>query len=499
MENNNSPNNQNQASPTNQNPAINQSPQNAIVGGIDIRDENLNPNSQNPTGPQPPIGKTAPPFKAVNKSGFLKKILFVLIFILLAGVIIFALTRSKNPILDGGGNGNIVWWGMFLEENDVSGLVDEFQEQNPNVKITYVKQSPTDYRERLANALAAGNGPDIFEIHDSWPYMFLEELAVMPDSIYSTEEYNSTFYPAIISDMTTNKGIIGIPLEYDALTLFINEDIFASGAKTPPKTWDELRRLAEEFTQKGEEGKIIQAGVALGNTKNVDYWQDILGFMLLQNGADPANPVDNKATDAVSYYTQFTNLGVWNSTLPNSTRAFALGKVAMYLGPSKSSTEIVKENPNLKYRTVNLPQLPKNKPTDVDVSYVSYWTEGVAEQSKNKDAAWLFLKFLTTKESLAKLNQNYKQRTKSDRVSPRIDMSQLYINDKIVGSIVSLASSAKSWYLADNTNDGPQGLNSQLGAIYADILNIESGKYASPKDAAEDISKVLSQYDIPLD
>ena len=278
MENNNSPNNQNQASPTNQNPAINQSPQNAIVVGIDIRDENLNPNSQNPTGPQPPIGKTAPPFKAVNKSGFLKKILFVLIFILLAGVIIFALTRSKNPILDGGGNGNIVWWGMFLEENDVSGLVDEFQEQNPNVKITYVKQSPTDYRERLANALAAGNGPDIFEIHDSWPYMFLEELAVMPDSIYSTEEYNSTFYPAIISDMTTNKGIIGIPLEYDALTLFINEDIFASGAKTPPKTWDELRRLAEEFTQKGEEGKIIQAGVALGNTKNVDYFQDIFWF-----------------------------------------------------------------------------------------------------------------------------------------------------------------------------------------------------------------------------
>jgi ABC-type glycerol-3-phosphate transport system substrate-binding protein len=427
------------------------------------------------------------------KKGLLKKLLLVVavIFILGAGAYFALKFKPADVATFFGKKGEITWWGLYLDEADLAPLIQEYQ-NNSNVKITYVKQSPVDYRVRLTSALASGNGPDIFEIHNSWPAMFRNELATLPPSVMEKDEFAQTFYPIIVSDLTLGGEIVGMPLEYDAIALYINEDIFAAGAKQPPETWDELKELSKDLAQKGEGGGVGQFGIAMGTIDNVDHWPEVVALMMLQNGVNLAKPTGTSATSALAYYRLILKDSRWKEAFPPSTIAFARGNTAMYFGPTRRAFEIVQINPSLKFKTVSLPQLPKETPYDPDVSYATYWVQGVWERSTNKEASWEFLKYLSTKESLDKLNQNISAETNLRKMSPRVDSAYSFIKDPILGSIVGLVASSKSWYLADETHDGLTGINSQVNEIYKGIVK---SKKASDS-AVNSILSLLSEYGI---
>ncbi|MEK7112240.1 MAG: extracellular solute-binding protein, partial [Patescibacteria group bacterium] len=293
-------------------------------------------------------------------------------------------------------------------------------------------------------------------------------------------------------------GLVGIPFMYDGLAFYINEEIFEKAGKSPPATWDDLRQLAIQLTSKDEQGAITQSGVALGRTENVDNWPEILGLMMLQNGVSMRSPEGKLAEDALTFFSVFSSVdGVWDATLPPSTVAFASGKLAMYFGPSWRAFEIRQQNPNLKFKTVPLPQLPKANPKEPDVAYASYWVEGVWARSKNKDAAWEFLKFLSSKESLEKMYQNAAKLRLFGEPYPRSDMASLLTSDPILGALVLQAPNAQSWYLASRTFDGPTGINSQINKYFEDAINsVNSGTPASKalEVVAEGVKQVLSQY-----
>ncbi len=430
------------------------------------------------------------------------KIIFLIIgLVALLAIFVLLLFRLRaGDLSTPGGSGELVWWGL-LDESAVLPLIEEYQTENKKVKITYIKQLMTDYRERLISSLVRGEGPDIFRIHNSWVPMFSKELSVLPPEVMSQVEFSQLFYPVIVEDLTTEQGIVGIPLGYDAITLYINQDIFASAGKTPPATWDEFRRLAIELTTKNDQGIIIQSGAALGRTENVDHWQDILALMMVQNGVNLVNPSGKLAEDAVKFFTTFSSRDneVWSEILPDSTLAFANGKVAMYFGPARRAVEINTVNPSLRYKTIPVPQLRKDDPGEPDVAYATYWVEGVWKRSPDAKEAWDFLKFMSESESLEKLYRSINRIQVIGEPYPRPDMRSLLTEDKIAGSVVALAPQAKSWYLADETFDGETGINSQISIIFKEVIsNVTSGGNLTKEldTAASEVSKVLSQFGV---
>lgn len=431
----------------------------------------------------------------IPKKSFPKMLVWIGVAVL-ALLLIFLITKLLSTKKST--SAELTWWGLWEDENIIAPLITEYQTKNPKVKIKYVKQSPRDYRERLTSAFAKGRGPDIFRFHNTWVPMFRNDLATVPASIYNAADFSKIFYPIFSSDLTLGTGIVGIPLEYDALTLYINEDIFNKAGKTPPATWDDLRNLAKELTIKNDQNVITQSGVALGRVENVDHWPEILALMMLQNGVDLSKPTGKQAEDALTFFTIFSSIdGVWDATLPPSTAAFAGGKLAMYFGPSWRSFEISLANPNLKFKTVPLPQLPKDSLTEPDVSYATYWAEGVWSRSSNKSAAWDFLEFLSSKDSLTKLYQNASKVRDFGEPYPRTEMGNLLISHPILGSIIKQAPGAASWYLASRTFDGPTGINSLLARYFEDaVAAVGSGKPANKalESVAQGVSQVLAQY-----
>lgn len=486
---------------------------------MSAQEQNQQDQGQIPSPTLPPLGAVgqAPPSSGISQQpqqaseggqvqvppspnrGFPKRLVFILLGIVLLGLVGFFAYRF---FMSGGGVGKttITWWGLWEDESVVQPIIAEYQEANPGVEITYINQSQQDYRERLTNALSKEGGPDIFRYHNTWVPMLGQSLDSIPASVMSTADFAKTFYPVASSDLSTGSGIVGIPLEHDALTLFVNEDIFQQNNKTPPTTWDDLRQTAIELTIKDERDVITQAGVALGRTENIDHWPEILGLMMLQNGANPASPTNQLAEDAVNFFTVFSRQdGVWDETLPPSTAAFAAGKVAMYFAPSWRAFEIERQNPDLNYKTVDLPQLPKASESEPDVSYATYWVEGVSAQSENKQEAWKFLSYLSQRETLQKLYQSQSRIRAFGEPYPRTDMADLLQNHPIIGSIMSLAPDAESWYLASRTFDGPTGINSQIAEYYLDAINaVNQGVDATKalETAAQGVNQVLSQYQV---
>jgi len=477
--------------------------------------------NQNPTGPMPteydipaPTGEPAPlplgeapasssvqtPPQATGmvtsrpKRGFPKALLAMLLLIMLIVIGAFAVIRFIVPNLGGDQKLELVWWGLWEDSSLVQPLIDEYQAANPGVTIKYEKKDKEDYRERLTSALAREDGPDIFRIHNTWVPMYGQELSVLPTGVMSAQEFQNTFYPVAVADLVGARGPVAIPLEFDGLAMFINEDIFTTYSATIPTDWNDLRQTAKALTIKDERGVITQSGASVGTVSNVDHWPEIVALMMLQNGANPNTPADaaGRGSQALRFYKQFAETdGVWDDTLPESTVAFATGRVAMYFGPSWRAFEIKERNPSLNFRVVPVPQLPKPTPETPDITYASYWVEGVSSKSEAQEEAWKFLKFMSQRESLEKLYQNMAQARLFGEPYSRTDMRELLLTDPLVGGFLKLAPTAKSGYLASRTFDGASGINTSMAQYYADAIAAISPSREDPQGMATLASGVL--------
>ncbi len=383
------------------------------------------------------------------------------------------------------------YWGLWEDQQIIQPLIDEFNAANPKISINYVRQNITNYRERLISGLDKPDGPDIFRFHNTWVPMFTQKLASVPEDIYTTKEFQNTFYPITSKDLTIKDRIVGIPLEVDGLTLFYNEDLLkAAGFAAPPKTWDELRAMASQITVVDDQGKIKTSGVALGTSGNVDHFSDILGLLMAQNQVkfgDLEKSVDtqgvNLASDALIFYTTFKQNKIWDETLPKSTVMFTQGSLAFYFAPSWKYFEIKAANPTLNFKAATVPQLTSDAKRKV--TWASYWAEGVNSQvAKNKQqAAWQFLKFLSSAESQQKLYSFQAQLRDFGEPYSRTDLAQSVISNPVVGAVLQDMVKATSYPIASNTFDN--GLNDQNITYLAqavDSLNeANSGRSAADK------------------
>jgi len=427
------------------------------------------------TTPQAPLSKL-PKMPAMPKIP-IKKLLLVVggVIILLIGLaVVISLGRGVGNVVNENRDIEITWWGLWENGSAVEPIIAQYQQQHPNITITYVKQSPENYRERLANSLARGDGPDIFRIHNTWVPMFFNDLAPLPGDVMTQEEYQNTFFRVALESALTNEGIMAMPLEYDALGLFVNEELFTTFAQAKPNTWNEVRDVAKELTiTDPATGNISQAGIAMGVTSNVDYWQDIIGLLMIQNRANLTEPSDEGSIGALKFFNQFYRSDfVWDGAQADSVTAFTTGRLAMMIAPASVANQIKKQNPGLNFRVVKVPQLQRFSPTDPELTYATFWMEGVSDKSNAKQQSWEFLKYLTQAENLEKLYQNsVNGRDLDPAMYPRQDMVEKLSTDRYFGETIKLAEDARFWYLADKTNDGETGLNTQLSNLFETVLN----------------------------
>ena len=208
-------------------------------------------------------------------------------------------------------------WGVFDDNTDYQGVVSEYKKANPFARsITYRKFTIENYKRDLLDALAAGNGPDIFMIHNTWIPQFQDKVEPAPVSLINEQAFRSAFVDVAADDLLIDGQVYSVPLSVDSLALYYNRDLLnAVGITAPPRTWDELRQMVPRLTRFDSSGRLVQSGVALGTAYNVNRSTDLLSLLFVQNGLEVvassgqeatfSNPTGNSSLD---FYTQFSDV-----------------------------------------------------------------------------------------------------------------------------------------------------------------------------------------------
>lgn len=395
----------------------------------------------------------------------MKKI--VIIVLALAVVVGFAIWRFGPKVSPNIQTGpvTLTFWGLWEDEALIKPLIEEYRKVSPDTTINYVRQSSVNYRTRVQTQVRAGVGPDVFMIHNTWLPMFIGDLA--PSSM-SLTDYQSTFYPVAVDSFVKDNQILVSPMEVDGLALYYNEEILIAAGVVPPKNWQEFIEGAVKMTVKDSSGQIRTSGAAMGTSGNVDHWSDLIGLLLLQQPNINFNALASPAAaEVLRFYTGFVidpRKKTWDTNLPSSTDMFASGRLAYYFAPSWRAHELRVQNPNLRFKTVAVPQLPGK-----NVGWASFWGYGVSSRSQSSSEAWKFINFLTSAQAEKLAYANASQIRLFGQPYSRVDLGPELVADPIVGAFVSQGLFYKTWYLASNTYD--LGINDEMIKYFEDGIN----------------------------
>ncbi len=417
------------------------------------------------------------------------------IFYILVGSIAVAVLLTVILILRSIGGGTtqsatLEFWGVFDDRSAFDKAIRDFQVQNPGIKVLYRQFSYEDYERDLIDALAAGTGPDMVMIHNTWLPKHGDKLKALPATIsgqkqplLTIQDYKKNFVDVAFGDFVFNNQIYALPLYVDTLALFYNKDIFNStGISRPPEDWEEFNSNVETITRLDSSGQIVQSGAAIGTAKNINRSTDILSALMIQTGVRMTD-ADNRSASfaswvsntpvgelALKYYTDFANPSVrtytWNDTQHYSVDAFKEGKTAMMFNYSHEVGVLKNQASRLNFSVASMPQVSS---TDVK-NYANYWGVGVSVGSRHPNEAWKFISYLTSKEGA----QSYLSATL--RPSARRDLIELQRNDLDLGVFAVQALSARSWYQIDNV---------AVETIFADMIDdVNFGRF-SVKESLE--------------
>ena len=211
------------------------------------------------------------------------------------------------------------------------------------------------------------------------------------------------FFPGYLADQTGKDGkVYGLPYTGEGLILYYRTDILEkAGFKEPPKTWDELEAMCKETHTSDTPCFVVRA--LRGRSYNPFAYPMFLyayGGEWFGEGYQPAvnSPEAVKALDKmVHLLNTYGPKGVANYTHYEMYTDFAQGKLVMFIDASvwvSKFNDPTKSRVMGKWSSAEIPAGPAG-------AIGGALSQGmmIPSTSKNKEAAYLFLQWYTSKKT----------------------------------------------------------------------------------------------------
>ncbi|MCD6318887.1 extracellular solute-binding protein [Candidatus Aerophobetes bacterium] len=292
-------------------------------------------------------------------------------------------------------------------------VVKGFNKYYPDIRIKVEPQA--DLSTKIKAALAARQAPDLFtpRAEDIMEMVYTKSIAPFPDNVLTVKELKEKFWPEYYLQAPFNKVYaVGFPDPLGDAGLVVNLDMFKeAGLKQIPafESIDQLIKYAKKLTKVDAKGNIIRGGLnAREYNIQVYFWGYIAdqGGRFYDNDTGLFNYKTEEARKALKFfYDIYYTYKVDSVDLPPMFDALAQGAAAMGFMWGEYISFAHLTYPELHFGFVLKPPFVKGvKP---HIAHVDTWNVSVWEGSKNKDAAFKFVKYMTTPEAqLLFLQQN---------------------------------------------------------------------------------------------
>jgi len=347
----------------------------------------------------------------------------------------------------------ITVWGLWHESRYMASVIKQFSDQT-GIKVQYKKiASVAAYEHELLSALAEGRGPDVFVIHHTWVDGKRGILTAAPNTIVDPRAVQDEFVDVVAKDVVRDGQVYALPVSVDTLALYYNKDLLNDAAiAKPPDTWSDFQRMVEKLTTVNRLGTIQQSASALGTAANINRGPDLVQLLMMQSGLPIINDrgsVDISNADgerSLTFYTDFANRGkkiyTWNLQQDFSIDAFAEGDTATMFNYSYHIPTVQAKNPRLNFAIGYMPQIAGSA-AENHSNFAAYWPYAVANASTAPNAAWQFVRFVTSEGPATVLNTSH---TTPPALRSSVIESQ---RDPELGVFADQALTAKSWSRPD--------------------------------------------------
>lgn len=287
------------------------------------------------------------------------------------------------------------------------GMITTFQEQNPNIKITYSPipgSSWGEYFDKLATLIAGGNAPDVVRVAIEGTRLFVSRGLPIPLDDYmegdpEIDEFLADVNEQLITPFQIDGSTWELPFDWNNMVMYYNTAMYEeAGLEAPAEdwTWDQWLENAKALTQDGVNDPRFGFGTAVQYFAGVMPWIFNAGGSLLSDDWSESRIDSPEVQEAVD----FMRALIWEHRVAPQAPAdhneilnlAASGSIAMWGGgrwPVLTLTQAGFEDFDVQHWPGNARQL-----TEFGVGGFP-----ILKSTENPDEAWTWLKYLTSVEA----------------------------------------------------------------------------------------------------
>ena len=321
---------------------------------------------------------------------------------------------SSGASDDASANTTINFWHAWSAPNEVkavNALIAGFEKAHPNIHVNVVSNMTDD---KINQALRSGGdkAPDVissFTTNNVGKFCSSGALVDLNPFFKKAGIDPETTFPKAMNEYTQYDGNrCTAPLLGDAYGLYYNKTAFkAAGITSPPKTWTEFRADARKLTiTQGDSYK------QLGFMPDYHGWETTTEHYAAQFSptyftSDGKSNIakDPAFTEAFTLQKNlvddlggFQKLEKYRATLGDEwgdKHPFQTGQVAMQLDGEWRLGMALATKPKFDIGVAPLP-VPDDQVAQYGKGYITGTIAGIAATSKKQNAAWEFVKYITT-------------------------------------------------------------------------------------------------------
>ncbi len=334
--------------------------------------------------------------------------LVALLVVMLVGYIpqTQAQTGSGLPAYTGGpAELRFGWWGNDDRAARTQQVIDLFQAAYPDIKVVGEPNGGTaDHFQILDTQLAANDAPDLIQFGGNWPdyKQYLEPLNAYLGKqlmIATPEEFDQT---ALIPPTDADGNLYGISLGTNTLVLVYNKTVIeAAGVALPADnmTWDELIAYGTELKAKLPEGvwPFVDNSTNQANYLSYFYTQQGTDLWTLDDGGKSYATVES----AQKWLQMWADMRA-EGLIPDADTTYTYtedGPDSSIFVAGKAVMGLIWSNQSAAYQAAMTDEVGLTTlPVGGEDSYVIQMSQYMAinKDSKNKEAAALFINFFVT-------------------------------------------------------------------------------------------------------
>lgn len=300
--------------------------------------------------------------------------------------------------------------------------IPEFEEKT-GIKVEYSITPEANYFDKVSTSLSSRSGdPDLFMsgAYQLWDYSsagFVEDLTPYIEGM-TTEEYDfEDMVPSAVSALKWD-GVpghavgegpqLGLPLGFEIYSLAYNKRAFEEAGIEVPKTYDQLLEACDKLKEWNGPGSYALAirGARDWGTIHPGYMSTYANF-----GAKDFEIEDNKLVSKVNspeavamteFWVDLIKRGgapSWSKyTWYEAGADLGAGKAAMMFDADNNGVHQNWEGASQEAGNIAWTVMPLAKEGDTPNSNYWTWSMAMNSASKNKEAAWYFMMYFTSKD-----------------------------------------------------------------------------------------------------